>query len=297
MIGVSTSWRAKQVNSGKELLRELSDVGAEALELEYRVSEEIFAELKPLIKKEGIPILSIHNVFPLPQIEALFALSAIDPEERRLAVKLAHRTIEIASDLEAQAVVLHLDSVPMESRSAEIFKLYDEGKYGTGEWDVLMGEQMKERRSKSAKSLDAALFSLDELNRYATHYDIWLGVENRYFYHEIPNMEEMEVIFNKFAGSRVRYWHDVGHAHVEQNFGWQNHKELLDRFASRIIGIHLHDVTGYSDHKAPGTGEVDFHLVKDYLRHDTLKIVEVFPEVEREALKESLVFISHLFPG
>lgn len=295
MIGVSTSWRAKQVNSGKELLRELSDVGAEALELEYRVSEEIFTELKPLIKRERIPILSIHNVFPLPQIEAPFALSAIDPEERRLAVKLAHRTIEIAADLEAQAVVVHLDSVPMDSRFEEIFRLYDEEKYGTGEWDVLMGEQMKERRSKSAKCLDAALFSLDELNRYATRYDIWLGVENRYFYHEIPNMEEMEVIFSRFTGSRVRYWHDVGHAHVEQSFGWQNHKELLDRFASHIVGVHLHDVTGYSDHKAPGTGEVDFNLLKDYLRRDTLKTVEVFSEVGKEELKESLAYISRLF--
>lgn len=295
MIGVSTSWRAKQVNSGKELLRELSDVGAEALELEYRVSEEIFTELKPLIKREQIPILSIHNVFPLPQIEAPFALSAIDPEERRLAVKLAHRTIEIAADLEAQAVVVHLDSVPMDSRFEEIFRLYDEEKYGTGEWDVLMEEQTKERRSKSAKSLDAALFSLDELNAYATRYDIWLGVENRYFYHEIPNTEEMEVIFSKFTGSRVRYWHDVGHAHVEQNFGWQSHKELLDRFSHLMVGCHLHDVEGHSDHKAPGTGQVDFNLLKDYVRSDTLKIVEVFPEVEKEALEEGIGFVRRLF--
>jgi sugar phosphate isomerase/epimerase len=295
MIAISTSWRASKAKSGKELLNELMEVGAEALELEYRVSEEIFAELKLLLKKEQIPVLSVHNVFPATKIEAPFALSSPEAEERELAVKLARQTIQIASDLEAKAVILHLDSVPMDSRHEEIFRLYDEEKYATAEWDALIDKQMKERASKAAKSLDSALFSLDELNKSAERYDVWLGIENRYFYHEIPNLQEMDLIFDKFSGSQVRYWHDAGHAQVEQNFGWQDHKEMLERFSHLMVGCHLHDVEGHSDHKAPGTGEVDFNLLKDYVRSETLKVVEVFPEVEKEVLRDSLGYVARLF--
>jgi sugar phosphate isomerase/epimerase len=78
---------------------------------------------------------------------------------------------------------------------------------------------------------------------------------------------------------------------VEQNLGWQNQRELLDLFSEQMVGVHLHDVIGYSDHKAPGTGQVDFSLLKDYLRRDTLKTIEVFPEVERDELEEGIRFV------
>lgn len=294
MIGISSSWRANQLKSGKELLKALMDLGAEALELEYRVSEKTFLELKPLLKKEKTPVLSIHNVFPNALEETAFTLSAVEREERELAVKKAKRTIEVAADLEARAVVLHLGSVPMDSHFEEIFELYDEGKLGTNRWETLLEELLEERREESQKSFDAVLFSLDELNKHAEEYEIFLGVENRYFYHEIPNLEELKTIFAKFKGSNIRYWHDVGHAQVEQNFRWQNHKELLDLFSENLIGIHLHDVIGYSDHKAPGTGEVDFHLLKDYVKDDTIKVIEVFPEVEKEKLIQSLDFLKRI---
>ncbi len=294
MIGISTSWRANQLKNGKELLEALMGLGAEALELEYRVSEETFSELKPLLKKRRIPVLSVHNVFPASPEEQTFAFSATEKEPRELAVKKAKKTIEIAADLEARVVILHLDSVPMDSRFEQIFELYDEGKTGTNSWEELFQELFRERKEKSIKSLDSALFSLDELNLFAERYQIFLGIENRYFYHEIPNLEELKIIFAKFAGSNIRYWHDVGHAQVEQNFGWQNQKELLDLFSESLAGVHLHDVIGYSDHKAPGTGEVDFSLLKDYIREDTIKIVEVFPDVEKEKLVESFALLRRI---
>ena len=35
---------------------------------------------------------------------------------------------------------------------------------------------------------------------------------------------------------------------------------------SSLSDFHLHDVKGYSDHHVPGIGEVDFKLLKKYVK-------------------------------
>ena len=64
-----------------------------------------------------------------------------------------------------------------------------------------------------AKHLDAVLFSLDKLNREAEKRKAYfLGVENRYYLHEIPDFDEIGMVLREFEGGKLRYWHDVGHA-------------------------------------------------------------------------------------
>ena len=67
------------------------------------------------------------------------------------------------------------------------------------------------------------------------------------------------------CGETVGYWHDVGHAEVLENLGFGTHEEWLQRFAQRMVGIHLHDVVGVDDHQAAGLGNVDWELVARYL--------------------------------
>jgi len=43
---------------------------------------------------------------------------------------------------------------------------------------------------------------------------VLLGLENRYHDHELPGPDDFKVIFDKFKGAPVGYWHDTGHAHA-----------------------------------------------------------------------------------
>ncbi len=58
-----------------------------------------------------------------------------------------------------------------------------------------------------------------------------------------------------------------------------------------MIGIHLHDVVGVSDHRVPLTGEFDFRKLKPYLSKDTIKVVEAFVSAPVEQVLEGMSFI------
>jgi sugar phosphate isomerase/epimerase len=89
--------------------------------------------------------------------------------------------------------------------------------------------------------------------------------------------DELEDLLGLDCGEVVGYWHDVGHAQVLQNLGFGMHEEWLRRFAGRIVGVHLHDVVGVTDHLAIGLGKLDWDMVARYLPAGALRTCEFQP--------------------
>ncbi|MBW2138526.1 MAG: TIM barrel protein [Deltaproteobacteria bacterium] len=87
---------------------------------------------------------------------------------------------------------------------------------------------------------------------------IGLGIENRYYYYELPTLDNLRTIFEEFEGSPIGYWHDTGHAHANEVLGIIRRGELLEAYGGRLLGIHVHDARGLEDHLVPGAGEIDF---------------------------------------
>ncbi|MFU8796283.1 MAG: hypothetical protein ACNA7X_03170, partial [Dehalococcoidia bacterium] len=57
--------------------------------------------------------------------------------------------------------------------------------------------------------------------------------------------------------------------------GFGSHEEWLSRLGRSMVGIHLHDVTGISDHHAPGAGEVDWDAIARHLPAQAIKVCEI----------------------
>ena len=159
------------------------------------------------------------------------------------------------------------------------------------ERDAYLTKLMALRASKVEPHLDSVLFSLDRLNIEAEKKDVLLGIENRYYPHEIPDFEEIGIILREFEGSRIRYWHDIGHAAVQEKLGICKQKELLERYSKELLGVHVHDIKGIVDHLAPGSGEIDYDYVFSLISPSSIKIMELESTVKKEEVIEGLKLI------
>jgi len=201
-------------------------------------------------------------------------ISAIDEEKRRQGVAAVVRSIDLAHELRARAVVVHPGQVDIDpGLERALHKLYREGKAGEPEYLEARERMVAARAAQAEANMEQVRRSLAELARHAAKKGVRLGLENRYHYPEIPLPDELESLLGLDLEG-VGYWHDTGHARVLENQGLATHEEWLRRFSGRIVGVHLHDVIGLTDHLAAGVGEVDWAMVARYLPAGALRTCE-----------------------
>ena len=298
MLGISTAWRSEIVESGKKIIEEILELGVRGVELEYRLSEPALKEITPLVHGGGVSVTSLHNILPrpreIPKNRAngeFVSLSSPDERERKAAIRYALGSLEWAERLGGRAIVLHLGKVAMDGAMDCLMDIYDRGKTRTEEGQALIAEHKKSRARLGKPLLEASLKSLEVLAREGEKRGICWGIENRYKIQDFPTPEEFQAIFREFKGSCVRYWHDIGHATTQENLGLIGRGELLENFGQYLLGTHLHGCRGYDDHNAPGSGEEDYSLLKEYLRPETIRVVETHHRATREELLQGLAFL------
>ena len=260
-----------------EFATKAKGLGFTHIEANASTSPQMLSELI----EAAVPISSIHS--PCPAVMSSrgipissLSLSSLDESERMEAVSFAKKTIDLAASVRARAIVLHMGEVSIDlSLQKRLYKLCDEGHTQTKEYGQAKEELVYQRISHALPYLDAARKSLQELSQYSQQKGIMLGLETRFHFNEIPNMDEMAELLNDISESLVGYWHDVGHAEVQQQLGFSLHEEWLSRFKDRMVGIHLHDILGISDHQAPGKGNMNWEMVAKYLPPGIVKVCEI----------------------
>jgi sugar phosphate isomerase/epimerase len=298
MLALSTGWKAGTADLAETLVKSLQDLKITALELDFRISQAVFHRLKTTLQRAELTVASVHNYCPvppgLPPAHAggdLFMLSAPDREHRRQAVAWTTRTVENASELGAAAVVLHCGRVDMDPELQQLAGYWETGEIQSEAARAFVARKLEERDRLKPPHLDSLLFSLDRLLEAAQRYGVRLGLENRYHYHELPTAADFDALFTEFSGAPLGYWHDTGHAHVNETIGTIPPEALLPALADHLIGVHLSDARGREDHLPPGRGEIDFDRVKTLLKDDTLRVVELLPGTADTAVAEGLAFL------
>jgi len=299
-LAISTSWNAQSAPDAASMISEINKMGFDRIELNFTLTNRDICDIISVRgRRRHIEITSLHNFCPIPDdmprqkaSPDYYSLSSLDEGERKKALDATRTTIETAKTLGASAVILHLGKIKIKDKTRKLAAaVYDKANY-----ERIKNGMLKERGDAAPKYLDRTFASVETLLGYAKENGVRLGIENRYYYSEIPSPEEIAALLRHFADKNVGYWHDVGHAQIFENIGLFNHKrDFLDRLSGNIIGMHLHDITGADDHRAPLQGSFDFAVLKPYIKKDTLLVLEPHQPSTPEQIKRGAGYLNKLF--
>ncbi len=303
-LALSVSWNALRQPLAQDLLFEIKELGFKDIELSFNLTEAVLRDIESHLQKMQIGVVSLHNYCPIPdglrREEALpdfYSLSSLDEEERRLALHYTKRTIDTASRLKAQAVVLHCGKVDIQDRTRELIELYRQGRRDTPSFNSLKASMVVQRQVSIKPFLAQTVRSLEELNEHANARRVFLGIETRFYYREIPLLDEIGFLLDRFKDSHIFYWHDTGHAEVMQRLGFSRHQDYLELYGDRMIGIHLHDILKCQDHMAPAQGDFDFSWLRPYLKKKTIKVMEAHHPATASDIRKGRDYLESLFHG
>jgi len=293
VASLSTMWARKNFPNLSDFFEGARRLGFSKIELNHQIDSAMLAG----IDLSQYQFSSVHEPCPSDvSTDELkkrdWLISSPNEDKRKKGVEAIKHSVDLAYRLHASVIVVHCGMVSTDlSTEKELRKLFDSGKTETDEYREQKENLIKQRADLIGLCLEAVKKSLQELLDYAAPFRIRLGLENRYHYFDIPNPDEMGELLSLASPDQLGFIYDVGHAQALDRLGFYPFEEWLQRYASRIIEVHLHDVIGVVDHRAPGSGEVDFDMVASYLPQGAIRTFELQATITPEQVKAGLKYL------
>jgi sugar phosphate isomerase/epimerase len=275
-VALSTMWAMKRDEPFPLFFQMARRLGFSHHELNHAVTPEMLATVDP----RDLRVASIHEPCPCPlsRLERLnrgVQLTSLDESLRGQAVEYVRGSIRLAHRLGSRAVVVHPGEIPGGRELERRLKaLRSAGKVDTTEATRLRAEFAEMRAAAAPQHIVALHRSLLELADEAEQLGVRLGMENRDHYYEVPLPDELDELLALRPGV-IEYWHDTGHGEILESLGFVPHREWLERFGDRMIGIHLHDFDGEQDHIAPGLGAIDWEWIGGFIPDGAIRTFEI----------------------
>ncbi|MHB9091339.1 MAG: sugar phosphate isomerase/epimerase family protein, partial [Chloroflexota bacterium] len=241
---LSTVWSIGRHASLTEFVREAHALGFPAVELNYEVTTNSLPEVRRLQATGELVVSSVHDPCPAPGLDYLRhtpQISALDEAERRAGVEQALNTLAFAADLGARAVVIHPGRVDVDrALERRVHELWPQRRSAPAAYTEALGALRTARAAAAPANLEATRHSLHSLAERARDLGLRIGLENRFHYFQIPLAAELGWLLDNLDPGVIGYWHDTGHAVVLENLGLARQWDWLERYGSRLVGIHLH---------------------------------------------------------
>ena len=94
MLALSTSLQSGGAVTAEGMVAALKNLEITGIELSYRISEDLYREMKNPLERSGLDVVSVHNYFPIPSVKPestgggdLFLLSSVQKQVRQNAVQ------------------------------------------------------------------------------------------------------------------------------------------------------------------------------------------------------------------
>lgn len=296
-LALSSYWMRGRWERVSDFIRAGVDFGFRSFEVSGLRCDTFYDEIHP----GQFNIVSFHGPAPprrgttaMGSQEARRAdivLTSLDDERRQQAVAVVKRCLDVASEYGAQAIVLHLGQTHADPELEQQLKqLILDGRRSSPEAKALRSRVLIERATGRAEHMDSLRRGLDELVPYASSRGVRLGLENRPIC-QAPNFEDIGQVLTWFPDETLGYWHDTGHAQVQEALGFTPRADWLRAYGHRLIGAHLHDEANLEAHLAPGEGDVDWHGLASLMPADVLRVIETNHAVSTESLCAGIEYL------
>ncbi len=293
----STCWNIRRQPAGRAMIEEIAELGFRRVELNYNVTTEMLKEIEPMIERGEIGISSVHNTFPHtpdPDYGTDSVLLGFEDEaRRRKAVELLVRSAEYAHRYGAEAVVVHPGEVPIAHADVKhLEKLYHEEGRESDVYRKAWASFIERRESEAYSYVKRIISSLDEVGNLAASkgLNVRFGIETRSRPNQMPTLAEAKTIIDALKGAPVGIWYDTGHAIMMDRLGLYDSVGEMEGLMDHIVGVHIHETIGLSDHWCPYVHSGDPNFYDAYLpmiQRAGVKVYELKAACEPDQIHES----------
>ncbi|GGN96294.1 sugar phosphate isomerase/epimerase family protein [Saccharibacillus kuerlensis] len=268
----STCWNIKRQPDARAMIEEIVNLGFRRVELNYNVTQRMLKDIEPMIECGKIVVSSVHNTFPHTADPDYgtdsMLLGFADETKRKKAVELLVGSAEYAHRYGAEAVVVHPGEVPIDHADVKMLeKLYHE--QGTESEVYLQAWRLfLEQREREAESyLKRIAVSLEEACEASESrgLNVSFGIETRSRPNQIPTLAEAKNVIDRLRGAPVGIWYDTGHAIMMDRLGLYDSVGEMNGLMDHIVGVHIHETIGLSDHWCPYVHSGDREFYDAYL--------------------------------
>jgi sugar phosphate isomerase/epimerase len=300
-LSLSTSWCSHRHTDGYAMLKEITALGFESVELSHGIRITLVPGILKAVEDGVVKVSSTHNFCPLPTgvVQAapnLFEPSSREHREHDQWLRHTKRSLDFAAQVKARVLVCHLGSVSFfwfnPTRNLRNY-LRDNPEAGRTPDDktyqALLAKSLVKLRKQMGPFWAQTKASIQEILDYAKQKRVTLAFENREKFDELPlDADYADFLADLPADAPAGYWHDTGHADIKEGMGLLKHREHLAKMAPRLLGFHLHDVNAKrEDHQAIGGGHIDFKMVSEFWRPEHLLTIELGPRATVDDVRAS----------
>jgi sugar phosphate isomerase/epimerase len=305
MLAFSTCWNNSRHTDGEEMIKEIVGLGFSNIELSHGMTVAKIPGIRRAFAAGMFTCSGVHNFFPSPVEVMIDAPDAYEytshrPFDRKRAMDMTLRSLELAAEFKAHYLVLHMGSAPMSTAkfTKPLTKLVAAGEQRTPRYIRDKIAFIKKREKLAPLYYHRAIQALEELAPKAEEYGVKLAVESRSRFEDMPNEREMLLLQEHFRDNAwIGYWHDFGHIQLKHNLGLLDHNEWLKKIAQYLIGGHVHDVQWPArDHRTPFTGTLDYETILPIFPKGCPLVWELSPTREADEIRKSLEVWTRKFP-
>lgn len=277
------------------MLREIkTKLGFDLIELDHGIRMSLIPGIQKMFDTGEVRFSSLHNFCPL-RAEATeaspdcYRFSAVSSKERELAVMHACQAIDLAGQLNAPFVILHLGQVNMPPITDRLIVMAKTGRYLSRKYVRMKISAVQKREKAAPECLERVKNCLLRIIEYAAPRNVRIGLEARRDYEQIPTERELAELLEEMNSPHLGYWHDFGHSQIKENLGFSDHAEWLRVIGPRAFGCHVQDcIWPARDRQPPFTGSVDFEKLVPLFPTNCLFVWEMNANKTADAIRQSV---------